>query len=98
MRSPTVSPRLWFTPLFAACGQEPIVEPRTAFALYDVDRAASCVVTPMDAPAEPFTIGGEDGSGEVRLGLTGTTARGISGANQPSTIACTIDMTKRDAP
>lgn len=173
----------------AACDEGPPPEPRTAFGIYDIDTPASCVVTPMDAPDEPFTIRGvvevaepaddadpscervldlrietcagcpaspcrmclsgvsdlegaldatligdpalfgvgpacqlqdssgeattriyvdaravsgtvstmEDGTGEVMLSLTGTTARGISGANRPSTIACSIDVTKREA-
>jgi len=175
--------------LLAACEEAPAPEPLTAFGLYDIDGSASCVVTPMDAPDEPFTIrgvlevaepgddadpacervldlrietcagcspspcrmclssvsdvegvmtatligdpalfavapacqlqdsGGEgstrlyvdgrsvsgsvstadDGTGEVMLSLTGTSAIGISGANRVSTIACTIDMTKREA-
>lgn len=172
-----------------ACDDGPPPEPRTAFGIYDVDGAASCVVTPMGAPDEPFTIRGvvevaepgddedpacervldlrietcagcspapcrmclsgvsdvdgammatligdpalfavapacqlqdsggeaatriyvdgrvvsgtvstaEDGTGEVMLSLMGTSARGISGANRTSTIACAIDMTRREA-
>ncbi len=174
----------------AGCDEGPPPEPATAFGIYDIDAAGTCVVTPMGAPDEPFTIRGvvevaepsddadpscervldlrietcagcaaaacrmclsgvtdvegalsasligdpalvgvapacqlqdsggeattriyvdglavsgtvstsEDGTGEVMLSLNGTSARGISGANRPSTIACAVDITKRDAP
>jgi hypothetical protein len=39
-----------------------------------------------------------DRTGAMQLELTGTTARGISGANRPSTVSCAIDMTRRPDP
>jgi hypothetical protein len=188
MRSFSILSLLSLSALFSACDGPP-PEPRTALGLYDLDGPASCVVTPMDAPDEPFTIVGEvevaepgedadpacervldlriticpgcspspcrmclsdvtdldgamsatligdpalfavapacqlqdgtgeaasriyvdgravsgsvstaeDGTGEVMLSLTGTSARGISGANRVSTVACSIDVTRREA-
>jgi hypothetical protein len=189
MRSTFVLSLLCLTVLASAgCDEGPPPEPRTAFGLYDLDGPASCVVTPMDAPDEPFSIVGEievaepgedddpacervldlrietcpgctpspcrmclsgvtdvdgvmsatligdpalfavapacqlqdgsgeaasriyvdgravsgtvstaeDGTGEVLLSLMGTSARGISGANRTSTIACTIDVIRRE--
>lgn len=39
-----------------------------------------------------------DRNGTIQLNLTGTTARGISGANRPSTVSCAIDMNRRPDP